>query len=343
MPDGRLLRKRGVPEASVPSPRLSSDKCPKVPTPPLKHHWELHVQRQKQILKEHPEIRSLYGVEWRTQFYAYFCIIFQFALAWLSASSYPLAIFLGFFAGPFVNAGVLCFMHEATHMLIFKCPAYNRLLSIATNVAMLIPISEIFRQHHNKHHRALGDDEFDVDVPSDFEVSVVGNSSFRKALWLMFNMIILPVRSVIRLPVEVDKYLILNWVSCITCWFAVYNYSCSTLVFLILSLLNSQGLHPANTRQVQRHIYNGDEVMRTSEERPTTYSYYGMNNMFTLNVGYHVEHHDFNRIPWTNLPELRRIAGPKWYPDECAYHGRGMCELVNFVMNSNISLSDFAH
>lgn len=241
-----------------------------------------------------------------------------------------------------MNAGVLCFMHEATHMLVFKRPAYNRLLSIATNIAMVVPISEIFRQHHNKHHRELGNDEFDVDVPTDFEINAVGNSSLRKALWLMFNMIILPVRSIMRLPVQVDKYLILNWVACFGFGVSALVYSRSTFLFLILSLLNSQGLHPANTRQVQRHIYNGDENMRTSDERPTTYSYYGIGNAFTLNVGYHVEHHDFNRIPWTKLPELRRIAGKTWYPDETAYHGRGISELLNFVMNPNISLADFA-
>lgn len=227
-------------------------------------------------------------------------------------------------------------------MLVFKNPAYNRLLSIATNVAMVVPISEIFRQHHNKHHQELGNDQLDVDVPTDVEVAFVGNSPLRKALWLMFNMIILPARSMSRLPVHVDRYLILNWVVCIIFGFLSLLYSRSTSVFLFLSLINSQGLHPANTRQVQRHIFNGDEVMRASGDRPTTYSYYGWGNLLTLNVGYHVEHHDFNRIPWSKLPQLRRIAGKKWYPDQCAYHGRGFPELLNFVFNRKISLADFA-
>lgn len=342
MPDGSLLRRNAVEPVDENKSDQIINKSTKSPRHTTKHHWELHVQRQKQILADHPEIRFLYGTDYRTQFYAYLCIISQFTLAWLSSNSYTLAILFGMTFGPYINAGVLCFMHEATHMLIFKNPSYNRLLSIATNVAMMVPISEIFRQHHNKHHRNLGNDEFDVDVPTDYEIDLVGNSSLRKALWLMFNMIILPARSMMRLPVEVDKYLILNWVVCIGFGILSFFYSRSSFVFLVLSLLNSQGLHPANTRQVQRHIYNGDETMRTTEERPTTYSYYGFNNWFTLNVGYHVEHHDFNRIPWSRLPELRRIAGPKWYPNECAYHGRGLNELLNFVTNPNISLADFA-
>ena len=311
-------------------------------TPP-KTDFELHQWRKNKILAEYPEIRSLYGYDSRTQYYAYICIFLQFSLAYLSRNSYLVAITLGIIAGPFVNAAVLVFMHEATHMLVFKNPAYNRLLSIATNTAMLAPISEIFRQHHYRHHRQLGDDNHDVDVPTQFEIRLVRNIWWRKALWLMFNMIILPARSLVRLPVEVDKYLIFNWIACISCGVATFLYSRASFLFLLLSLLNSQGLHPANTRQVQRHIFNGDDQMRSTPDRPATYSYYGPGNMFTLNVGYHVEHHDFNRIPWTRLPQLRKIAGKKWYPDECAYHSRGLPELINFVVNPNISLADFAH
>lgn len=306
-------------------------------------HAFLHKKRQQEILAEFPRVKELYGTDNRTQLYAYICIALQISLAWTARSSFVLAILLGISVGPYINAGILSFMHEATHMLIFKRPAFNRIISIAANVPMLVPISEIFRQHHYKHHCNLGDDNFDVDVPTDFEVSLVKNISWRKALWLMFNMIILPLRSVSRLPVRRDIFLVLNWISCIS--FAVFSFlfSKSTFLYLFLSLLNSQGLHPANTRQIQRHIYDGDENLKANGERPTTYSYYGIGNAFTLNVGYHVEHHDFNRIPWSRLPLLREIAGHKWYPNEKAYHNRGISALVNFVINQNISLQDFAH
>lgn len=327
-------------------PLSSKSHLPSAPRPETqksaKQHWLLHQQRSKQILADHPEVRSLYGTDNRTQYYAYLCIITQLFLCWLSRHSYARAIFFGLTIGPYVNAAILCLIHEATHMLVFKKPAYNRLLSIATNIPLVIPISEILRQHHSRHHRSLGNNHHDVDVPSDIEIAIVGNNTLRKAIWLTFNMIILPVRSVSRLPVLVDKYLVLNWVACLSFDALALLYSRSTSLFLILAFLNSQGFHPANTRQVQRHVYNGDEKMRTAEDRPTTYSYYGVTNLIFLNVGYHVEHHDFSHIPWTRLPTLRRIAGDKWYPDECAYHGRGMPELINFVTNPNISLADFA-
>jgi fatty acid desaturase len=41
-------------------------------------------------------------------------------------------------------------------------------------------------------------------------------------------------------------------------------------------------------------------------------SYYGVANTIAFNVGFHVEHHDFPRVPWSRLPALRR-AVPGYY------------------------------
>ena len=202
--------------------------------------------------------------------------------------------------------------------------------------------AQVFKQHHGAHHMMLGTEDKDVDVPFEFEIRLVGNSPLRKALWLTFNMIILPARSLTKLPVLTDKFLILNWVACIGFGATMAALSRPAFLFLILSLLNSQGLHPANTRQVQRHVHNGDPKMRPAANHPRTYSYYGWANLLTLNVGYHLEHHDFARVPGTRLPQLRAIAGEKWYPSSKAHGSRGLSELVNFVMNPNITLADFA-
>lgn len=305
---------------------------------------DVHRRRQRIILEQHPSIKRLYGYDSRTQFYAYIVVILQLAVASFCRNSLSRAILLGCTIGPYLDAFILCFIHEATHMLVFASPAYNRLISIFANMVMVLPLSEIFKQHHNAHHRNLGNDSFDVDMPTDFEIEVVGNSPLRKALWLMFNMIILPVRSIARLPVVVDRFLVTNWIVCILFGVVAFFYSRTSFLYLIMSLLQSQGLHPANTRQVQRHVYDGDERMRQpSPTRAPTYSYYGTQNLITLNVGWHIEHHDFPHVPWSRLPELRRIAGPKWYPEQQSHHHRGIFNMINFIFNQNISLADFGH
>jgi sphingolipid 4-desaturase/C4-monooxygenase len=304
----------------------------------------VHKRRQRAILTEHPRVKKLYGNDRRTQYFAYAVIALQVGLAWWVRGSFARAVALGCTFGPFVDAAALCFIHEATHMLVFATPMYNRLIGIVTNCIMIMPISEIFKQHHSAHHKNLGDDSYDVDVPTAFEVRLVGNSPLRKALWLTCNMLILPVRSLARLGAVTDRYLIANWVACVAFGLASFAYSRATFLYLLLSMVNSQGLHPANTRQVQEHMFDGDDATRAPAElRAPTYSYYGIQNMVQLNVGWHLEHHDFPFIPWTRLPALHAMAGEKWYPRRRAHKSRGVLSMVNFVLNRNISLADFAH
>jgi hypothetical protein len=74
-------------------------------------------------------------------------------------------------------------------------------------------------------------------------------------------------------------------------------------VYLVMSAWASLGIHPANARVIQRHVK--PPVHLPLKEKPAalkqegthvhTFSYYGAWNPWTLNVGFHVEHHDFPR------------------------------------------------
>jgi sphingolipid delta-4 desaturase len=312
---------------------------------------EVHQRRRLAIQQEFPEVLKLVGPDSRTQYYAYAVIIIQAALAYVVKDSFLGAIILGLTISPYMDFAVLVLIHEVSHSLVFAYPLYNRLLGIFTNMVFLAPVSEVFRQHHNMHHRHLGDVHKDVDVPGEREMKAIGNSTFLKTIWLIFSVFILPIRSMKKLPVYWSLLMVLNWVVCLSFMFTVLYFSKPAFVYLIMGMILSQSMHPANARQVQRHIKVYSTEDRTVKDDPNaplhemkinTFSYYGGLNFLTLNVGFHVEHHDFGNVPWTRLPELRRIAGEKWYPSNTAYYSRGFNEIFAFITNPRISLADYA-
>jgi len=311
----------------------------------------VHRARRQAIQKEHPEVDKLTGPDSRTQFFAYGLFIFQSFFAYTVRDSFLGAVVLGVTISPYAAFAILTLVHEVSHSLVFSYLPLNRLLGILCNMAFIAPVSEVFRQHHNMHHIHLGDVKKDVDVPGEKEMRAIGNSKLLKMLWLILSVFILPIRSVRKLPVKWNIMMVINWIACLSFSAFVLYESRPAFVYLVLGMVLSQSMHPANARQVQRHIkvYTDDNTREVQgpdtplhQRKLNTFSYYGIQNIFTLNVGYHVEHHDFGNIAWTRLPELHRIAGEKWYPRSTSYETRGFYEIFAFITNPNISLADYA-
>jgi len=108
----------------------------------------------------------------------------------------------------------------------------------------------------------------------------------------------------------------------------IYFFGPIAFLYLVFSLFFSIGFHPLGARWIQEHF-----LVAPPQE---TYSYYGPLNIVALNVGYHNEHHDFQSIPWTKLPELKKMA-PEFY-DNLFYHTSWIKLWLKFLFDPGLSL-----
>lgn len=67
------------------------------------------------------------------------------------------------------------------------------MLGIVANLPYGIPMSVSYRKYHQEHHRWLGHDTLDVDIPTRIEVALF-RSPITKFAWLMVHPIIHSVR-----------------------------------------------------------------------------------------------------------------------------------------------------
>jgi sphingolipid delta-4 desaturase len=293
-----------------------------------------HPERTRQILREHPEERRLFGRNPWTAAILLLVVSLQSALAWgfgiLGLEYWWLALIVAWCVGAFANHTLYVIIHEATHSLIFKSPVLNRWTSIIADLPNIFPAAAGFRVYHLKHHAHQGDYDFDADLASRWEARLIGNSILGKVVWELF----FPFFQLCRPPRlrAIKMWSRWSWANVIAglAYDALILIFCgwAGLVYLLASFFFSVGFHPVGARWVQEH-YTLDPVQET-------FSYYGPLNLLALNVGYHNEHHDFPYIPWNRLPQLKALA-PEFY-DTLKSH-RSWCRLwIEFLLNPQYSL-----
>ncbi len=256
-------------------------------------------------------------------------VIFNIISCYFVANVFELSYFwttvLSYFLGGVINHMIFLGIHEISHNFMFghAYPIYNRLFGILANLPVVFPMSISFKKYHIEHHRYMGIDGYDVDLPTNWE-GWFFHSPITKVLWVFLQPLFYSLRPFVVRPKPPTRLEILNIViQVIFDFLVVYFWGFKALYYLMAGTLLALGLHPMGAHFVAEH-YMFERGYETS-------SYYGPWNYLTFNVGYHMEHHDFPYIPGSKLPEVKRIAAE--FYDDLPQHTSWLKVLWDFIFD----------
>ena len=290
---------------------------------------EPHATRRKLILQKYPEIKQLYGHCTQLKYKIALNVIIQLSLAYYfrhqfdftasaatdapEGTKQPLFVFLlvAYVIGGTCNHMCMMGLHELSHNLGFKTLKWNQYYAVfVSNLPLGVPAAVSFKRYHMDHHKYQGVDGIDVDLPTIMEGNFF-HTTLRKFFFVAFQMAFYALRPFFVNPKPKSTIEIINIVYIIAVNASIaYFWGISSLLYLFTSTMLGMGLHPCAGHFIAEHF-----VFPTDDNSvPETYSYYGVVNYFTFNVGYHNEHHDFPFIPGSRLPKVKEIAGEFYDP-----------------------------
>lgn len=287
---------------------------------------EPHSHRRKEILRAHPEIKLLMGYDSRIAYIVLGEVIAQLVMCYLLMDANWSSVFiLAYVVGGVLNHSLGSAIHEIGHNLAFGHgqPAKNRMLSILCNVPIIAPMAISYKKYHNDHHRFLGHETQDVDIPTRLE-SYLFRHPITKIIWLILHPIIHALRPFYKSPKPVTGWEMINNVIQLVVNVAIIKvFGIKSLIYCLAGTLFGLGLHPLAGHFISEHYV-------FTESGQATMSYYGPLNLILFNVGYHIEHHDFPYIPYNKLPEVRKLA-PEFYQQP--YHTSWLKVLWDFIFD----------
>jgi sphingolipid 4-desaturase/C4-monooxygenase len=324
------------------------------------HQDEPHASRRKAILQKHPEIKQLFGHDPMLKYKILVAWTIQMALAYLfrhqtnilgflfhhsnnttknqqddddDTTTYPVWWFwaVAYGIGGTCNHMMFMAFHELSHNLGFHQPKHNRWYAMFANIPIAIPAAVSFRRYHLDHHKYQGVDGIDVDIPTRLEGQVF-NNPVTKFCFVVFQLAFYAIRPMCVNPkppgvAELTNALLIL-VTDVWIWLA---WGPGALAYLWLSTFLGGGLHPVAGHFIAEHFVFPEDRAAGTE----TYSYYGLANLLTFNVGYHNEHHDFPFVPGSRLPMVREIA--KEFYDPLPHHTSYMHVFYSYIFNPKIT------
>lgn len=290
---------------------------------------EPHATRRRLILAKHPEMKELFGRDIRTFPITVGIFCLQLIGCYLARNmAWPVVVLTAWIISGTANQCLLLIGHELSHSLCFEDVAANQVLAIFANLATGFPSAITFKKYHMEHHQFQGVDGVDADIPMDIEAKIVGNNTFLKAIWMFTQAAFYALRPPMMKPKKLGRWEFFNIATQTSFDLAIYYFFGEKALFYLLGgTLLGMGWHPCAGHFISEHY----EFVKGVE----TYSYYGPLNYFTMNVGYHNEHHDFPKIPWSNLPKVRKIA-PEFY-DNLPHHDSWCKVIWQYVTDPKMS------
>ncbi|EEH43341.1 uncharacterized protein PADG_08266 [Paracoccidioides brasiliensis Pb18] len=362
------------------NPSKSTSNSIRAPPPPsnssIEDHFfwtyteEPHRSRRQAIIKAHPEITKLCGIEPLTKYVVLGVVSLQVTCAYLLRNmpffSWQFLV-TSYVIGATANQNLFLAIHEISHNLAFKSPFANRLLAIFANLPIGIPYSAAFRPYHLTHHKSLGVASLDTDLPTALEAFFL-DSVLGKAFFCTFQILFYALRPMFIYSPPFTSIHLLNIIVQFTFDFCLYKLCGSSpqpIYYLILSSFLAGSLHPCAGHFIAEHYFfsnvgSGTESIAEQRRKkdlknqgkkeeatapssalanlqpPETYSYYGILNLLTYNVGLHNEHHDFPAVPWTRLHAVHNIA--KEFYEPLPSHRSWVWVIYTFIMDSNVGM-----
>lgn len=219
-------------------------------------------------------------------------------------------------------------IHDFTHFGGHSSITVNKIMAVLCNIPMGFPSALSFGKYHSDHHNYLGEAGRDPDLPMRLESQSSLFVPFKFFFWSVLSLFYAfrPLFCYNR-GIGLDE--ILNYLFIAFTDLLVYKYwGTGALLYLLLVAFLSIGPHPAAIHVLAEHF----EFVEGLE----TYDYFGVWNILNLNLGYHIEHHDFPTCPWYNLPKLR-AAAPEFY-ENLPNHTSYTKVLVKFLFDNNFNL-----
>src|SRR5271170_1106954 len=132
------------------------------------------------------KVTKLCGHEPLTKYLTLAVVTLQFLVAihLRSTAFFSVRFFLtAYLIGATANQNLFLAIHEISHNLAFKSPVINRYFAVFANLPIGLPYSAAFRPYHLEHHKFLGIDGIDTDLPTRFEALFLQNVLGKAFFW----------------------------------------------------------------------------------------------------------------------------------------------------------------